>query len=236
MRLWQQRDNEKGIGSHPRQWGISWLKDALSLIYSEKTKNHIRLCAVKAPEHQIVQRHLSNLMRKGFVDHVALSFHECPPSLTPSPTNLGVQSLLDPLAHGPGTEPCLCYNYIFSGNKATTWIQVVSRNPLISGSLGPYFNHKNWAETVYVTHSNILPFLQRLVPKWSHDPTLVNETPFKSTREDFSAKRQGFTRKSCETVSTCSPFSVLNVDVVVKATAFIFCQENDKEVGPEITG
>ena len=38
--------------------------------------------ANKAPKHQTVQRHLSNLMRKSFVDHVALSFHECPRSLT----------------------------------------------------------------------------------------------------------------------------------------------------------
>lgn len=134
---------------------------------------------MKAPEHKIVQGHLSNLMWQSFVDHVALGFQECPFSLTPPTTNLGVRSLLDPLAHEPGTEPCLCYNYVFSGNKATTCIQVVSGNPLISGSLGPYFNHKEWAEIVYITHSNILPFLQRLVKKWPHDPTLANETLFK---------------------------------------------------------
>lgn len=168
MRLWQQRDNEKGIGSHPRQWGISSLKDALSLIYSEKTKNHIRLCAVKAPEHQIVQRHLSNLMRKGFVDHVALSFHECPLPW-PSPTNLGVQSLWIHWHMGQALKPCLCYNYIFSGNKATTWIQVVSRNPLISGSLGPYFNHKNWAETVHVTTATSFPFFR----DWSQSGHMI---------------------------------------------------------------
>ena len=40
---------------------------------------------MKAPEHQIVQGHLSNLMRQSFVDHVALSFQECPSSLPPPP-------------------------------------------------------------------------------------------------------------------------------------------------------
>ena len=43
------------------------------------------LQVVKAPEHQIVQGHLSNLMRQSFVDHVALSFQECPSSLLPPP-------------------------------------------------------------------------------------------------------------------------------------------------------
>lgn len=40
MRLWQQGENEKGVGDHPRQWGMSWLKNPLSLIYSEKEKDH----------------------------------------------------------------------------------------------------------------------------------------------------------------------------------------------------
>lgn len=53
---------------------------------------------MKAPEHKIVQGHPSSLMWQSSVDLFALSFQEYPP---PTPvTNLGVQSLLDPLAHG----------------------------------------------------------------------------------------------------------------------------------------
>lgn len=150
---------------------------------------------MKAPEHKIVQGHLSNLMWQSFVDHVALIFQECPFSLTPPPPIWVCGHFWIHWHMGQVLSCCLCYNYVFYGNKATTCIQVVSRNPLISGSLGPYLNHKEWAEIVYVTHSNILPFLQRLVKKWSHDPTLANETLFKSTREDFFTKRQDFTRR-----------------------------------------
>lgn len=41
--LTAERENEKGVGGHPRQWGVYWLKNPLSLTYSEKEKNHIGL-------------------------------------------------------------------------------------------------------------------------------------------------------------------------------------------------
>lgn len=35
-----ERENEKGVRDHPRQWSAYWLKNLSSLIESEKEKNH----------------------------------------------------------------------------------------------------------------------------------------------------------------------------------------------------